>query len=52
MVDRDSLATQTVNKLKEYGLSEYWKIERLTANSSDRFADILVSTVQMLATGR
>lgn len=51
MVDRDSLATQTVNKLKEYGLGEYWKIERLTANPSDRFADILVSTVQMLATG-
>lgn len=51
MVDRDSLATQTLNKLKEYGLGEYWKIEKLTANPSDRFADILVSTVQMLATG-
>jgi len=25
MVDRDSLATQTVNKLNEYGLGEYWK---------------------------
>jgi len=51
MVDRDPLATQTVNKLKEYGLGEYWEIKRLTANPSDRFADILVSTVQMLATG-
>jgi len=51
MVDRDSLATQTVNKLKEYGLGEYWEIKRLTTNSSDRYADILVSTVQMLATG-
>ena len=50
IVDRDSLATQTVNKLKEYGLGEYWEIRRLTANSSDRYADILVSTVQMLAT--
>lgn len=50
MVDRDSLASQTVDKLKEYGLGEYWKIERLTPNSS-RHADILVSTVQMLATG-
>ncbi len=51
MVDRDSLATQTVNKLKEYGLGEYWEIKRLTADPSDRYADILVSTVQMLATG-
>lgn len=51
MVDRDSLATQTVNKLKEYGLGEYWEIKRLTTNPSDRYADILVSTVQMLATG-
>ena len=51
MVDRDSLATQTVNKLKEYGLGEYWEIKRLTINPSDRYADILVSTVQMLATG-
>ena len=51
MVDRDSLATQTVNKLNEYGLGEYWEIKRLTINPSDRYADILVSTVQMLATG-
>ncbi len=51
MVDRDSLATQTVNKLNEYGLGEYWEIKRLTTNPSDRYADILVSTVQMLATG-
>jgi len=51
MVDRDSLATQTVNKLKEYGLGEYWEVKRLTVNPSDRFADILVSTVQMLAIG-
>lgn len=51
MVDRDSLATQTVNKLKEYGLGEYWEIKRLTTNPSDSYADILVSTVQMLATG-
>jgi len=51
MVDRDSLATQTVNKFKEYGLGEYWEIQRLTTNPSDRYADILVSTVQMLATG-
>ncbi len=50
-VDRDSLATQTVNKLYEYGLGEYWEIKRLTTNPSDRYADILVSTVQMLATG-
>ncbi len=51
MVDRDSLATQTVNKLNEYGSGEYWEIKRLTTNPSDRYADILVSTVQMLATG-
>lgn len=51
MVDRDSLAKQTVDKLNEYGLGEYWEVKRLTVNPSDRFADILVSTVQMLATG-
>lgn len=51
MVDRDSLATQTVKKLIEYGLGERWEVKRLTANQSDRFIDILVSTVQMLATG-
>ena len=37
--------------MNEYGLGEYWEIKRLTINPSDRYADILVSTVQMLATG-
>jgi len=51
LVDRDSLATQTVNKFKEYGLAEFKEIKRLSLNPEDRYADILVSTIQMLATG-
>ena len=51
LVDRDSLATQTVNKFKEYGLAEFKEIKRLSLDPEDRYADVLVSTIQMLVTG-
>jgi len=51
LVDRDSLATQTVNKFKEYGLAEFKEIKRLSLDPEDRYADASVSTIQMLATG-
>ena len=50
MVDRDALADQAVRKFKD-AVGEHYEIKRLSLDSEDRFADVLVSTVQMLATG-
>ena len=50
MVDRDPLAEQAVRKFKD-AVGEHYEIKRLSLDSGDRFADVLVSTVQMLATG-
>lgn len=50
MVDRDALAEQAVSKFKD-AIGEHYEIKRLSLDAEDRFADVLVSTVQMLATG-
>lgn len=50
MVDRDALAEQAVGKFKD-AIGEHYEIKRLSLDAEDRFADVLVSTVQMLATG-
>lgn len=50
MVDRDALAEQAVSKFKD-AIGEHYEIKRLSLDTEDRFADVLVSTVQMLATG-
>ena len=50
MVDRDALADQAVRKFKD-AVGEHYEIKRLSLDPEDRFADVLVSTVQMLATG-
>lgn len=49
LVDRDALADQTVGKFKAH-LGDNFKVRRLNGSSEDRFADILVATVQFLAT--
>ena len=51
MVDRDALAEQAVGKFKD-AIGEHYEIKRLSLDPEDRFADVLVSTVQMLATGK
>jgi len=51
MVDRDALAEQAVRKFKD-AIGEHYEIKRLSLDPEDRFADVLVSTVQMLATGK
>ncbi|MBW4693866.1 MAG: DEAD/DEAH box helicase family protein [Lyngbya sp. HA4199-MV5] len=48
LVDRDSLAAQTVNKFKHH-LGDHFKIERAIGSKDDKHQDILVSTVQHLA---
>lgn len=48
MVDRDALAQQAVNNFKD-ALGEHYSVKRLTLDPDDRHADVLVSTVQMLA---
>lgn len=48
LVDRDSLAAQTVGKFKVH-LGDHFKIERATGGKDDKHQDILVSTVQHLA---
>ncbi len=50
MVDRDALADQAVGKFKDT-IGEHYEIKRISLDPEDRFADVLVSTVQMLATG-
>ena len=51
MVDRDALAEQAVGKFRD-AIGEHYEIKRLSLDPEDRFADVLVSTVQMLATGK
>lgn len=48
LVDRDALAVQTVRKFKLH-LGDNFKIERATGGADDLHADILVTTVQHLA---
>jgi type I site-specific restriction endonuclease len=48
LVDRDSLAVQTVGKFKVH-LGDHFKIERAVGSKDDKHQDILVSTVQHLA---
>ncbi len=48
LVDRDALASQTVNKFKTY-LGDNFNIERATGGKDDKHRDILVTTVQHLA---
>lgn len=50
MVDRDGLARQAVDNFKD-ALGEEYTVKRLTMNPGDKHADVLVSTVQMLAVG-
>lgn len=50
MVDRDALAKQAVDDFKD-ALGEEYVVERLTMSPDDKYADVLVSTVQMLAVG-
>lgn len=48
LVDRDSLAVQTVKKFRTY-LGDNFKVERALGDKEDKHRDILVSTVQHLA---
>jgi len=50
LVDRDSLADQTVRSFVHF-LGDAFKVKRMTGASDERYADILVSTVQFLAVG-
>jgi type I restriction enzyme R subunit len=50
LVDRDALADQAVKDFKD-ALGEEYSVKRLTISPDDRHADVLVSTVQMLAVG-
>jgi type I restriction enzyme R subunit len=49
LVDRDALAVQTVGKLKNH-LGDSFNIERAVGSNEDRHFDILVTTIQHLAT--
>lgn len=49
LVDRDALAVQTVRKFKDH-LGDNFRVERATGAKEDRHLDILVTTVQHLAT--
>ena len=48
LVDRDSLAEQTKNRFKTH-LGDNFRVERATGGREDRYADVLVTTVQHLA---
>ena len=48
LVDRDSLAEQTKNRFKIH-LGDNFRVERATGGREDRYADVLVTTVQHLA---
>jgi type I restriction enzyme R subunit len=48
LVDRDALAGQAERKFKEY-LGDTLTVRRATGDRDDRFADVLVTTVQQLA---
>jgi len=48
LVDRDSLAVQTVKKFRTY-LGDNFNVERALGDKEDKYKDILVSTVQHLA---
>lgn len=48
LVDRDALAVQTVKKFRLH-LGDNFKIERATGTTADLHADILITTVQHLA---
>ena len=50
LVDRDALATQTVEKFRTH-LGDYWRVERAEGQSPAVHADIVVSTIQFLAAG-
>jgi len=50
MVDRDALADQAVGDFRD-ALGEEYAVKRLTISPDDKHADVLVSTVQMLAVG-
>ena len=50
MVDRDALADQAVGKFKD-AIGEHYEIKQLSLDPEDRFVDVQVSTIQMLATG-
>ncbi len=50
LVDRDSLASQTVRSFTHF-LGDAFRVKRMSGAQDDRFADVLVSTVQFLATG-
>lgn len=49
LVDRDALASQTERKLK-YHLGDNLSVRRATGERKDKFADVLITTVQYLAT--
>lgn len=51
LVDRDALAAQTERKFKQH-LGDSLSIRRATGDRDDRFADVLVTTVQHLAVRR
>lgn len=51
LVDRDALAAQTERKFKEH-LGDNLIVRRATGHRDDRFADVLVTTIQHLAVRR